>query len=1458
MAAAVGSAILGKLGAVGASIAATKFGSLIVGYIATSLVTSWAMSALTPKPDFGAANSGTILKNSINGVAEQDFVYGKVRKGGIITFYESTGDDNTYLHQIICLAGHEVNSIGDIYINDQVATFSGDFVETTGSGDEEVNWSSKIRIKKYDGSQTTADADLVSETSVDSNFKGLGVAYLYVRYEYDQEVFASGVPTVTAVVEGKKVYDPRNTTTAYSNNAALCIRDYIVSAYGLSDTSVDDVYFSAAANECDENITLSGGGTENRYEINGIVQSGRPTGDVLGDMVTACAGSLFWGSGNWRLKVGAYSSPVKTLTLDDLRSSISLDTRTTIRDNFNFVTGTFNDAAQNWVTADYPKFSSSTDAGSFVVGDVYTITDAGNTNFAAIGASSNTVGVTFTATGVGSGTGKASAFLGQDNGEESSLDLPLPFTTSASAAQRLAKLTLFRGREQMTFSADFGLEAFNVEVGDIVGFTNERYGFTAKEFEVVGWNFASNQDAGDLRVTLTLRETSEAAFDWNAEEVAITSNDTTLPKISSGTNTLGLTLSDGGSEVQGDGTVENSLVASWTASTNAFTSYYEVEWGQTSSVNKTTFTTSDNSVALAPVVDGVEYTVRVRSVSVTGYRGSYASATATSGGDTTAPAAPTSVTATGLLGGIDISWTNPADADFSHAEIYESTDSNFANAVSVGRSSGSNFVRGNLSPNVTRYYWVRATDFSGNSSAFVGPQSSTSKLITSDDLGTAIIPYESLDSSLQATITGKADTTDLADYVTQATYDLSVNAVQELEASAEDLATKALELAVAVSDAESTITDAGIVVDASTGEVTIQAVTSLGDTVNQVQIDLDAAETAIELRATQTYVDNEIAAAVLDSADLASLNSLIARVDDVELTVDGGGTVLGASQMVSGETYTIYAVGTTDFTSFGADTNTVGHTFYATGAGTGTGQVQEAGDTARIGLVASGTVFDVSDGKVKVSDITSDITVLQGSVSTKASSSDLTSLDGRVTTAESEIAAIDGASITQNLIDTRAVIDEQEELATLTLQDVLGRYGDRKYLNADISSVRTGLQADVNDQGVALATAKTELAALIDANSALISSEQTARADADSAIASDVTSLTSTVSGIQTDLNGVETEVDATSTAVTNLTSRVTNAEGDIASVASDVTSLTTTVGTNTASITSASSSIDGIEAKYGVEIDNNGSISGFQLLSGAGSPSAFNVRADQFNLFNSSGVSGGTPFSVFTSSRTIDGVTYPAGTYMDNIYVQNSINVTDQLGNIIFGAGTPLSNTFIADAAINNAKISNAAINEAKIDNAAITEAKIANAAITTAKIDDLSVSTLKIADNAVSIMRSSVGGSGDKTIAIVNNTGVDVDLLVMAVVQASDSGQSPDGANPVTIEAGVKLRKLTSSGQTTGTVIGSLYKTVTFADTTRSIEINGTAVGTTTVANGTTRWIKSDGYNATQNDLIIFQRQK
>ena len=51
--------------------------------------------------------------------------------------------------------------------------------------------------------------------------------------------------------------------------------------------------------------------------------------------------------------------------------------------------------------------TSTIDAGNFIIGRSYTISTVGTTNWTAIGAASNTVGVSFVATGVGSGTGTA-------------------------------------------------------------------------------------------------------------------------------------------------------------------------------------------------------------------------------------------------------------------------------------------------------------------------------------------------------------------------------------------------------------------------------------------------------------------------------------------------------------------------------------------------------------------------------------------------------------------------------------------------------------------------------------------------------------------------------------------------------------------------------------------------------------------------------------------------------------------------------------------------------------------------------------------------------------------------------------------------------------------------------------------------------------------------------------------
>lgn len=521
----IGSAILGPTLTAATTVGTYALGAAIVGYVVTTAVTSFIMAALTPEP--GLPDSRGLLVNARSSVAAQEFVYGQIRKGGVITYIETTGGNNKHLHQTIAFAGHEVEEIGDVYLNDQIVTITDDggFAENgtdlTISGPGWVTdgrWCNfntvndqdsvyygdkvrvpKVRILKHDGSQTaTTDYFVGSSTTslsntflaetnnfdgtgepVSTTFVGNEIAYIYARLTFSDKVFTNGVPLITAVVKGRKVYDPRTATTAYSNNAALVIRDYLTSAFGLNDSEIDDTYFAAAANICDEDVALDGGGTEKRYTINGVVPATTSRGEVLTQMMSACGGTLFWGGGKWKLIVGDYVAPTKTLTMDDLRSAISLDTRLNLRDQFNRVSGTFTSAADDWITTDYPAITSAT-------------------------------------------------FLAEDGGQDAPLDLPLPFTTSAASAQRLAKQTLFRAREQMTFSAEFGLNALDVEVGEIISLDIDRYGWSGKEFEVVGWSLRPNQQAGDLRVALTLRETSEAAFDWNAEESDLSGGTTTI------------------------------------------------------------------------------------------------------------------------------------------------------------------------------------------------------------------------------------------------------------------------------------------------------------------------------------------------------------------------------------------------------------------------------------------------------------------------------------------------------------------------------------------------------------------------------------------------------------------------------------------------------------------------------------------------------------------------------------------------------------------------------------------------------------------------------------------------------------------------------------------------------------------------------------------------------------------
>ena len=673
--------------------AGTMVFSTFLGTFAFNLALGAALKALSPKPSIAGANRG-YQTTAIGTALDHQIIYGKMRVGGARIYDEATGDTNEYLHRIIAVAGHEITSFDRIYINDSYVDFD-DIDEdgnvstvTDADGSSSDRYDGHLRINFHLGSpDQTADTDLVSESEHWTNTCRLrGIAYMYIRMKYNADVYPDGIPEFTAVVKGKKVYDPRTSTTAYSDNPALCLRDYLTASYGVAEdtANIDDALVTIAANVCDQTNTIAG---TTRYTCNGSFTTSVTPYDMINNMLTSMDGSLWYAQGSWRMKPAYWTAPVLDLNEDDLRSNISVSTRHSRRNNFNTVKGTFRGEESNWQTTDYPQVNSP-------------------------------------------------ASIAADNGQVSTADVDLPFTDNSIEARRIARISLDRNRQQLVVSASFGLKTLQVQVGDNIRLTNSRFGWTNKEFEVVSWNFGLT-DGLDLQTQMTLRETAESVYDEVDDGEAYERDNTTLPDPFSGLAVTNLVVSGGG-RTQGDGTFINSAILSWTAATSSFVSHYDIEWKALSDSSYSSTTTPNTTIELSPLVDNIEYIFRVRAVSINGVKGAFVTAQFTGGGDVTAPGLPTAITADGGFRYITVSWTNPADSDLNFVEIWENTSNSTVGATKVGISGGNEFIRSNLGIQETKYYFLKSVDYSGNTSAFTTGVSATTTFIDDDDFANGV------------------------------------------------------------------------------------------------------------------------------------------------------------------------------------------------------------------------------------------------------------------------------------------------------------------------------------------------------------------------------------------------------------------------------------------------------------------------------------------------------------------------------------------------------------------------------------------------------------------------------------------------------------------------------------------------------------------------------------------------
>jgi len=222
---------------------------LVAGAIASQLLA-------VPIKFAGLDRTGTIRE----AITTRKLPFGEMVLGGKLTFYESS-TNNKFHHLIIVLGDAPVaawDGIDIVWLDDTPIFLE----ELDGSGNvTSGKFDGRVRIKIHlGGPAQMADLDLVADIArIDTNFKGAGIAYIYVKLEWDQDRFPNGLPQIKVWARTNTVFDTRDTTRRYSQNAALILREFLTEVeVGLGFVTADfnDVETNAAANTSDEIVTV--------------------------------------------------------------------------------------------------------------------------------------------------------------------------------------------------------------------------------------------------------------------------------------------------------------------------------------------------------------------------------------------------------------------------------------------------------------------------------------------------------------------------------------------------------------------------------------------------------------------------------------------------------------------------------------------------------------------------------------------------------------------------------------------------------------------------------------------------------------------------------------------------------------------------------------------------------------------------------------------------------------------------------------------------------------------------------------------------------------------------------------------------------------------------------------------------------------------------------------------------
>lgn len=169
-----------------------------------------------------------------------------------------------------------------------------------------------------------------SNQSAPSNYMAVGgypsMAYVDGSIKWTEEV-GSGNPTVTMLVDGRTLYDPRIKGTRFSKNPALILMDYMTNpVYGagqyITREMLDMDSFIDVANYCDELVYYENQYghmvKEPRYEIDLVLQERRSHLDNIKDILRCFAGFIVFSNDKICLRVERSQTPVYHFDKDNI------------------------------------------------------------------------------------------------------------------------------------------------------------------------------------------------------------------------------------------------------------------------------------------------------------------------------------------------------------------------------------------------------------------------------------------------------------------------------------------------------------------------------------------------------------------------------------------------------------------------------------------------------------------------------------------------------------------------------------------------------------------------------------------------------------------------------------------------------------------------------------------------------------------------------------------------------------------------------------------------------------------------------------------------------------------------------------------------------------------------------------------------------------------------------------